>query len=81
MRSHTQTCSHALQVLAAERWPGAAFYELSLVRNGKAAGERMHRHYKARGVRTMPFLEVFDGGELVDQLDASTLSLRSDDRP
>ena len=71
----------ALQELAAERYPGADFYELSLVRNGKAAGERMHRHYKARGVRTMPFLEVFDGAELVAQMDASELSLRSDDRP
>ena len=63
-----------------ERWPEATFYELSLVRNGKAAGERMFRHYKARGVVSMPFFEVFVGAELVDTLDARTLELRSGDR-
>mmetsp|Transcript_15619 Transcript_15619/g.31554 ORF Transcript_15619/g.31554 Transcript_15619/m.31554 type:complete len:88 (+) Transcript_15619:446-709(+) len=70
-----------LQALAAERWPAAEFYELSLVRNGKAAGERMNRHYKARGVRTLPYFEVFDGANIIDRLDASTLSLNSGDRP
>ena len=61
--------------------PGAAVYELSLVRNGKAAGERMFKHYKARKVSSMPLLEVFRGDELVERLDASTLSLESGDRP
>ena len=70
-----------LQELAVERWPGAAVYELSLVRNGKAAGERMFKHYKARKVSSMPLLEVFRGDELVERLDASTLSLESGDRP
>ena len=74
-----RTIGPPLQELAAERWPQANFYELSLVRNGKAAGERMYRHYKARGVRTMPLLEVFAGSELVDRLDADALSLRSGD--
>ena len=83
-----------------------------LVRNGKAAGERMNRHYKARGartltpsrtrtrtvtvtltrtltlrhpqargVRTLPYFEVYDGASLIDRLDASTLSLKSGDSP
>ena len=85
-----------------------------LVRNGKAAGERMNRHYKARGartltptrtrtrtlsrtrtrtrtrtralrppqargVRTLPYFEVYDGASIIDRLDASTLSLKSGD--
>ena len=74
------TIGPQLQALAVERWPEATFYELSLVRNGKAAGERMFRHYKARGVVSMPFFEVFVGAELVDTLDARTLELRSGDR-
>ena len=81
-----------------------------LVRNGKAAGERMNRHYKARGVhtltptptptltlalsltltlrhhqargvRTLPYFEVYDGASVIDRLDASTLSLKSGDSP
>ena len=35
-----RTIGPRLQALAAERWPSASFYELSLLRNGKAAGER-----------------------------------------
>ena len=70
------------------RWPRAAPADAAstrclagLVRNGKAAGERMNRHYKARGVRTLPYFEVYDGANIVDQLDASTLSLKSGDSP
>lgn len=76
-----RTIGPELQALAAARWPTVTFYEMSLVRDGKAAGERMYRHYKARRVSTMPLLEVFVGSELVERLDASALNLRSGDRP
>ena len=76
-----RTIGPELQALAAARWAAATFYEMSLVRDGKAAGERMYRHYKARRVSTMPLLEVFVGSELVERLDASALDLRSGDRP
>ena len=66
--------------MAEERWPQAEFYQLELVRNGKAAGERMYRHYRARGVKTMPFIEVFIGAKLVERIDASALDLQTGDR-
>jgi hypothetical protein len=37
------------------------------------AGERMYRHCKARGVKTMPTFEVFVGRELVERIDATAL--------
>jgi len=76
-----RTIGPSLQEYAAERYPTGRFYELSLVRNGKAAGERMYRHYKSRGCTSMPFFEVFKGSELVETLDARCLDLRSGDRP
>ena len=43
-----------------------------LVRDGKAAGERMHRFYKANGVRSLPHVQVFFGSVLQPEaLDAS----------
>ena len=41
----------------------------------------MYRHYKERGVKTMPLFEVFQGSELVELLDASDLSLTSSWNP
>ena len=37
----------------------------------------MYRHYKARGVRSMPFFEVFMGGQLVDTIDTSAIDLKT----
>ena len=36
---------------------------------------------QARGVRTLPYFEVYDGASIIDRLDASTLSLKSGDSP
>jgi hypothetical protein len=38
-----RTIGPSLQEFIIDRWPSASVYELSLVRNGKAAGERMYR--------------------------------------
>ena len=75
--SSCRTMGPDLQALVAAVWPNATFYELQLVRDGKAAGERMNRHYKRRGVRTMPFIEVFVGSSLVQCFDARKLNLQS----
>jgi thiol-disulfide isomerase/thioredoxin len=50
----------------AENNPQAKFYSLDLVRNGKAAGERMAKLFKQRGVSAMPYVEVWLGATLVE---------------
>jgi len=42
----------------AKRHGDPSFYSLTLSRNGKAAGERMHRFFVARGANTLPFVEA-----------------------
>ena len=76
-----RTIGPSLQEFVGARYPTGLVYELSLVRNGKAAGERMYRHYKARGCSSMPFFEVFKGSQLLEALDAKCLDLQSGDRP
>ena len=68
-----RTIGPDLQEFVASRWPAGKIWQVELVRDGKAAGERMYKHYKARGVREMPLFEVFVGSELVERLDARTL--------
>ena len=62
-----------LDMLVAERWPTARLYSMELVRNGKAAGERMFAHYKARNITRLPQVEVYRGSELVEIMHASEL--------
>jgi thiol-disulfide isomerase/thioredoxin len=50
---------------AAKKWPSARYFSLDLIRNGKAAGERMNRFFASRNVTTMPHIEVYAGSELV----------------
>ena len=40
---------------------------MDLERDGKAAGERMNAFYKSKGIKLMPYIEVFYGSECVDQ--------------
>jgi hypothetical protein len=39
----------------------ARFYSMDLVRNGKAAGERMAHFFKQRQIRHMPYIEIYYG--------------------
>ena len=43
-----------------------SFYSMDLVRDGKAAGERMNTFFKAKNITSMPYVEVYCGGTLVD---------------
>ena len=54
----------------AERLPNRTgnvrLYSLELVRNGKAAGERMNNFFKSRNITEMPYVELYMGRELID---------------
>ena len=55
----------------ARRWPNsspaaARLYSLELVRNGRAAGERMNKYFKSRNATELPFIEVYRGDQLID---------------
>ena len=54
--------------------PTAQFFSLDLVRNGKAAGERMAKFFKARNVTAMPYVEVYVGSTLVEAAVEPTLT-------
>ena len=62
-----------LDAIVAERYPSAELFALELVRNGKAAGERMFKHYKAHGVKSLPHVEVYRGSELIETIPSSAL--------
>ena len=55
----------------ARRWPdsspaAARLYSLELVRNGRAAGERMNKYFKSRNATELPYIEVYRGDQLID---------------
>lgn len=50
----------------AKNYPQAAFYSLESMRNGKAAGERMHAFFVSRNATKLPYIEVYRGDELVE---------------
>ena len=56
-----------------EQWPQAQFYSMDLIRNGKAAGERMCRFFKERNVTAMPHIEVYVGSTCVEAAIEATL--------
>ena len=62
-----------LDAIVTERYPSAGLFALELVRNGKAAGERMFKHYKAHGVTSLPHVEVYRGAELIETIPSSAL--------
>ena len=63
-----RTCRATSPLLdrVAKQYPEANFYSMDLVRNGKAAGERMKEFYQARGIKAMPYVEIFIGQECVE---------------
>ena len=73
-----RTFGSDLQALALDRHPTDFVHEMSLVRDGKAAGERLFKHFKDRlQGAPMPFFEVYRGAELIDRLDGRALGLIS----
>lgn len=65
---YCRTCRASSPLLdrVAKQYPQARFYSMDLVRNGKAAGERMNRFFKERGVKLMPYIEIYYGSECID---------------
>ena len=47
-----RTCRASAPLLdrTAKKWPDASYYSMELVRNGKAAGERMNRFFKSKNI-------------------------------
>ena len=50
----------------AKAFPFAEYYSLEAVRNGKAAGERMHELFLSRNATKLPYVEVYRGAELIE---------------
>ena len=65
---YCRTCRASSPLLdrVAKQYPQARYYSMDLVRNGKAAGERMNRFFKERGVKLMPYIEIYYGSECID---------------
>ena len=65
---YCRTCRASSPLLdrIAKQHPQARFYSMDLVRNGKAAGERMNRFFKERGINQMPYVEIFLGSECIE---------------
>ena len=65
---HCRTCRATSPLLdrVAKQYPQARFFSLDLIRNGKAAGERMNAFFKEHGVRSMPYVEIFVGSQRVE---------------
>ena len=66
--TYCRTCRATAPLLdrVAKKYPTAKFYDLTLARDGKAAGERMYRFFKSRGIKEMPYIEVYAGSERVE---------------
>jgi len=66
--TYCRTCRATAPLLdrVAKKYPTAKFYDLTLARDGKAAGERMYRFFKSRGIKEMPYVEVYAGSERVE---------------
>jgi thiol-disulfide isomerase/thioredoxin len=65
---YCRTCRKTSPLLdrVAKQYPQARFYSMDLVRDGKAAGERVNRFFKEKGVKLMPYVEVYIGSELFE---------------
>lgn len=65
---HCRTCRATSPLLdrVAKQYPQAQFYSMDLVRNGKVAGERMNAFFKDRGIKTMPYIEIYYGSKLIE---------------
>ena len=63
-----RTCRAAAPLLdrKAKKYPNANFFSIDLVRDGKAAGERMNRFFQSRNATKMPYIEVYCGSSLID---------------
>ena len=63
-----RTCRATAPLLdrKARKYPNASFYSIDLVRDGKAAGERMNKFFQAHNATKMPYIEVHVGGKLID---------------
>ena len=48
-----------------EQNPEAVFYTMDLRIDGKAAGNRMKKFFAERGVKEIPYVEVYRGGKLI----------------
>ena len=62
-----RTCRATSPLLdrVAKQYPEANYYSMNLNRNGKAAGERMNKFFKEKGVKLMPYIEIYIGSECV----------------
>lgn len=62
-----RTCRATSPLLdrVAKQYPDAQYYSMNLVRNGKAAGEKMNRFFREKGVKLMPYIEIYVGSECV----------------
>ena len=65
---YCRTCRATSPLLdrVAVKYPQAKYFSMDLVRNGKAAGERMNIFYKEKGIKLMPYVEIYIGSECVD---------------
>jgi len=63
-----RTCRAMAPVLdkQAKKYGDLNYYSLECYRNGKAAGERMHKFFVERGAKALPFVEVYRGSELIE---------------
>ena len=73
-----RTCRATAPLLdrKARKYPNASFYSIDLVRDGKAAGERMNKFFQAHNATKMPYIEVHVGGKLIDaEVPSSSIEL------
>ena len=63
-----RTCRATSPLLdrVAKQHPEAKFFSMDLARDGKAAGERMHRFFKEKKIKHMPYVEIWHGPKLID---------------
>jgi thiol-disulfide isomerase/thioredoxin len=65
---YCRTCRASSPLLdrVAKQFPQAKYYSLDLMRDGKATGERMNRFFKEKGVKLLPYIEIYVGSTCVD---------------